>query len=88
MTPTVTPTISLTPSITSTVTPTVTLSANINYIMDDCDGATPSFVASGNGTVGLTYDISGSGYAGHKATITGMTTDIAVATLLSTTTCV
>ncbi len=87
-TPTNTPTKSVTPSVTVTPTVTPSSSPTINYLMSDCDGVTPNFVADGNGTVGLTYDISGSGYVGHKATIIGTTSASSVAQLLSQTTCV
>ena len=59
-----------------------------NFIMSDCDGVTANFVAEGTGVVGLTYDISGSGYVGHKATVIGVTSASAVAQLLTETSCV
>lgn len=92
-TPTQTATPSNTPPVSPDVTPTQTVTPSnsvsvVNYIMSDCDGETPNFVADGTGTIGLTYDISGSGYVGHKATVIGTTSDPSVAQLLGQTSCV
>ena len=86
-TPPVSPPVSPDVTPTQTVTPSNSVSV-VNYIMSDCDGVTANFVADGTGTIGLTYDISGSGYVGHKATVIGTTSDPSVAQLLGQTSCV
>jgi hypothetical protein len=84
--PTPTPTMTPTPSITPSITPTQQYTY---YVMSPCNGVDPNFVARGmsNSATGV-YEVSGSGYAGVKATIISTTSGPSYdATLLAQSTC-